>query len=170
MPADQRPGGFVHGLGIERWLHAPGAAALQSQGGPPVDDAIAIVPGGGAVSGVEIVRGALDLENRDRTGNEMRVQPFAEPKRIPVALKVDVRDLAHRMYARIGAAGAVHAGALAAKGEKRVFQHFLDRDAVRLPLPADKRAAVVFESELIARHAVRGGRRGAQPRRWETPF
>ena len=156
MPADQRPGGFVHGLGIERWLHAPGAAALQSQGGPPVDDAIAIVPGGGAVSGVEIVRGALDLENRDRTGNEMRVQPFAEPKRIPVALKVDVRDLAHRMYARIGAAGPVHAGALAAKGEKRVFQHFLDRDAVRLPLPADKRAAVVFESELVARHAVRG--------------
>ncbi len=73
------------------------------------------------------------------------------------------------MHAGIGAAGSVHAGALAAKGEERVFQRFLDRDAVRLPLPANERAAVVFESEFVARHAVKEAG-GTRQRRWETSF
>ena len=54
--------------------------------------------------------------------------------------KIEMRDLAQRMDAGVGAAGALHGRALAAEGEYGVFERGLDRRAVGLALPADERA------------------------------
>ena len=84
---------------------------------------------------------------------KQRVEPLAEPERIPVALKVDMRDLAQRMHAGVGAPRAMRGRALSRHGEERALERLLDRKAVLLPLPADERRAVIFERELVARHS-----------------
>ena len=82
----------------------------------------------------------------------MGVQPLGEPERRPVAREIDMRDLPGRMDAGVGPPGAVRERPLAGHGEDRPFQRLLHRDAVRLPLPADERRAVIFEREFEARH------------------
>ena len=44
---------------------------------------------------------------------EQRVEPLAEPERLPCALEVDMRDLAQRMHAGVGAPRAMGDRALA---------------------------------------------------------
>ena len=112
---------------------------------------------------VEIVAHALDAENRDGMGMKERIEPLAEPERLPVALEIDMRDLAQRMHASVGAPRAMRDRTLAVMASDRALQRLLDRKAVPLPLPADERRAVIFERELKARHAAlwRRSRRGA---------
>ncbi len=159
MPADEGLGGLVHRPGVERRLHPPGAAAVERERRAAVDDAVKIMAGAGAAPGVETGIGGLGLENRDRMGMKQRVQPLAETEWIPCALKVDMRDLAQRMHAGVGAPGAMGGRALARHGEKRVLQRLLDRKAILLALPADERRAVIFEGELETRHrrSIRAG-------------
>ena len=83
---------------------------------------------------------------------EQRVEALAKPERVPIALEVDMRDLAQSVHARVGAPGAMGGRALRGHGEERALQRLLDRKAVLLPLPADERRAVIFEDELEARH------------------
>ncbi len=60
-----------------------------------------------AVARVEIVGHALGADNRHGMGMKQRIEPFAEPERGPVALKVDMRDLAQRMHAGVRASRAM---------------------------------------------------------------
>ena len=78
-------------------------------------------------------------------GTKQRVEPFAEPKWGPVALKVDMRDLTQRMHACVRAPRAMGRHARAGHRDERAFQSFLNREAVLLPLPADERRPVIFE-------------------------
>ena len=112
---------------------------------------------------VEIGAHALGADNRHGMGMNERVEPLAEPERLPVALEVDMRDLSSRVHAGVRAPRAMGGYALAGHGEYGVFENFLDREAVLLPLPADKRRAVIFEDELKTRHSEPGptSRRGA---------
>ncbi len=57
-------------------------------------------------------------------------------------------DLAERMDAGIGPAGAVHRDRRPFKARERVFQQALDGYALSLPLPADETRAVVTDREL----------------------
>ena len=164
--ADQRLRGVVHRRGVEARLHPPGAAAIERERRAAVDDAIEIVAGAGAASGVEIGVHALGLENRDRMGMKQRVETLAEAERLPCAFKVDMRDLAQRMHAGVGAPRAVGDRALGGHREQRVLERLLDRKAVLLPLPADEWRAVIFEDEPEARHpgCLRAGQtRGKAP-------
>ena len=131
-----------------------------------IDDAIEIVAGGRAVPRVEIGAHALGAEHRHGMGMKQRVEPLAEPERVPVALKVDMRDLAPRMHAGVGAPGAMGGRARAGHREHGALQHLLNRKAVLLPLPADERRAVIFEDKLKARHSKPGRTRGGERRRW----
>ncbi len=110
--------------------------------------------GAGAAARVEVVGDALDLQHRDRMGNEPGVQALAEPKGRPVARKIDMRDLARRMDPRVGAPRSVRGRAIAGHGEDRALERLLHRDTVVLALPADEGRAVVFEDELETRHAA----------------
>ena len=82
-----------------------------------------------------------------------RIEAFAEPERRPVALKLDMRDLAQGVDASVRAPRAMRGRLLSRHGEDRALQRLLDRKAVPLPLPADERRAVIFKRELEARHA-----------------
>src|SRR3546814_16694403 len=75
-----------------------------------------------------------------------------------------MRDLAARMDPGIGPSRCVDHRLLASDSLERLLDRLLDRWAVRLPLPAHERAAVIFDGEAVARHAtgVPGG--SAQPR------
>ena len=66
---------------------------------------------------VEIGGHALGAEHRHRMGLNERVEPLAETERGPVALKVDMRDLAPRMHAGVRAPGAMSGHARAGHRE-----------------------------------------------------
>ena len=63
-------------------------------------------------------------------------------------------DLAERMHAGIGAAGAARDHVLAGERLDGFGQAPLHRDAVLLHLPADEGRAVIFECELVAGHRL----------------
>ena len=69
-----------------------------------------------------------------------------------LARQVEMRRLAQRMNAGIGAAGAMHDDRLAAEALDRLFEDLLHREPVRLALPADEAGAVIFERQLVAGH------------------
>ena len=83
-----------------------------------------------------------------------RVEPLAQAERRPVALKVDMRDLAQRVDAGVRPPRAVGGRVFARHGEEGALERLLDREAVLLPLPADERRAVIFEDQLKARHSA----------------
>ena len=76
-----------------------------------------------------------------------------------------MRDLGQRMHPGIGAPGAEHGDASRRRTGDRGFQRLLDRQPVRLALPADEAGAAIFDRQLVAGHGstVPGG--SAKPRR-----
>ena len=97
------------GLGVERLADAPGAAALERQIGAAVDDEIEIVPLHRREARVEIVRHPLGRDHRHRMRPQMRGERVAHGVGVPFLREIDMRDLAERMHAGIGAAGAADA-------------------------------------------------------------
>ena len=91
---------------------------------------------------------------------QMRVDGVAQPVLAPDAREVDMSDLPQRMHAGVGAAGAMHDAARAVDGENRLLQPLLHRHAIGLPLPADKRPAVIFDRQGVAGHWRAGSRFG----------
>src|ERR1700733_4707998 len=89
VPAEKHERSRVHGLGIEAWLHPPGASALDGQRGAAIDDAIEIMAGACAAPGVEIRAHALGADDGHGMGMKQRVEALAEPERLPVALKAE---------------------------------------------------------------------------------
>ena len=83
----------------------------------------------------------------------MRVERIAHRLGIGLLRQIDMRHLAERMHAGIGAAGALHVRALAAERLDRRRKHTLYGDSGCLDLPTGKRRAVIFDQELVARHA-----------------
>ena len=86
----------------------------------------------------------------------MRVERVAHGVGVPVLGQIDMGDLPARVHAGIGAAGALHVRAFARQRRDRRRQHALHGRLVGLHLPAGKGRAVIFDSELIARHFVSG--------------
>ena len=56
---------------------------------------------------VELGAHSLGGDNRHGMGMNERIEPLAQAKRIPVALKVDMRDLAQSMHAGVRAPRAM---------------------------------------------------------------
>ncbi len=92
----------------------------------------------------------------------MMIQRVAHLAGLEVLFQVEMRHLAQRMDAGIGAARAGDGDALAGKFFDRVFQRALHRGAIVLALPADKRPAVIFQGQAIARIRKSACRAAAQ--------
>ena len=75
----------------------------------------------------------------------MRVNSVAQAILPPDAGEVNMSHLPQRMHAGVGAPGAMHDAARAIDGEDRLLQPLLHRHAIGLPLPTDKRPAVIFD-------------------------
>src|SRR5258708_9716617 len=96
-----------------------------------------------AVTRVEIVGRALGADDRHGMGTKQRIEPFTEPERSPVALKVDMGDLTPSMHAGVRAPRAMGGHALSRHRQQGAFQSFLNPEPVFLPLPANELRAVI---------------------------
>ena len=82
-----------------------------------------------------------------------------------------MRDLAERMHAGIGAAGALNPHLLAANALIAVIDRALHGRRVVLDLPAGKRRAVIFDDEFVAGHQPsRAGGLSGVPRKKSAAF
>ncbi len=127
MLADEALRGLMHGRGIERARHAPGVAQIDRQIGAAIDDAIEIMALHRRGAGIEILAGALGGQNRDRMRPQVRIQRVAHGVGVPVLGEIDMGDLAARVHAGIGAAGALHQCFLARQRLDRRRQRALAR-------------------------------------------
>ena len=75
--------------------------------GAAIDDAIEIMALLRREARVEVVRHLLGRDHRDRMRTQMRVDGIAHRVGVPVLGEIDMRDLAERMHAGVGAPGAV---------------------------------------------------------------
>ena len=144
--------GSVHGGDIKRARHPPGTAGIERQIGPAVDDAIEVMTLHRRRPGVEVVRNAFGCKDGNGMRAQMRIERVAHGIRVPILGEIDMRHLAARVHAGIGASGALHQRALAGKGCHRGGKHALHSRLRGLDLPAGKRRAVVFDGQLVARH------------------
>src|SRR5689334_3563571 len=83
---------------------------------------------------------------------QMRVERVAHGVDVPRLGKIDMSDLRTRMHTGIGTTGALQQHLFATEGFDGGGQCALHGFLVGLDLPAGKRRAVIFDSELVARH------------------
>src|SRR5262245_37826919 len=83
----------------------------------------------------------------------MCVERIAHCVEVPIPGEIDMGDLAAGVNAGVGAPGALHQSFLACERFNRGSQHALYSQLIGLNLPPCKWSAIVFERELIARHA-----------------
>ena len=130
--ADEPLGGGVHRVGVEPARHPPGAAAVDREIGPPVGDAIEIMPPHRRAARVEIRRDFFRRQDRYRMRAQMRVERVADGVGLALAGKIEMRDLAERVHARVGAAGALHHHLLAGEQLDRRHDRALHRGRIVL--------------------------------------
>ncbi len=106
----------------------------------------------GREPGVEILIDPSRRRHGDRMRAQMRVEGAGEPERGPVAREVDMRDLAGRVDAGVGAPGAGDEGGRRVDAGGGGLERALDARAVGLALPAAERTAVIFEAKGVAGH------------------
>ena len=93
-----------------------------------------------------------DVEHADVLG-QLRVQRARQPSSARMREgDRGARDLAERVNAGIGAAGAMNRDRRPLESRERVFEQPLDRFAFGLTLPADEPRAVVREGEFQGAH------------------
>ncbi len=152
MRADEALRGAVHRDRVERPRDVPDVTALEHRRRAPHEDTIAIVPADRRMARVESVGDRLGKEDRHRLWPKMRVEPVAQLVARPFALKIEMRDLAERVHAGVGAPGAAERRRFAGQTVERLLDRLLHRAPVRLALPADERSAVILDGQLEARH------------------
>src|SRR4029079_10316372 len=99
---------LVHRGVIEGPRNSPTAVELERQIRAAIKNAIEVMPLHRRGAGVEVVAHALGRQHRDRMRPQLRVERVANGVGFPVAAQIDMRDLATRVYAGIGAAGALY--------------------------------------------------------------
>ena len=85
----------------------------------------------------------------------MVVQCLHQSKRIPIAGQVDMGHLPCRMHPGVGPTRTLDPGRIRLQAPDRRLDNTLYRRTVGLTLPADERAAVIFQCQFEAWH---GGR------------
>src|SRR4029077_9225090 len=120
--------------------------------GPPIDDAIAIVPPQRGKPRVESLRHGLRREHSNGMWPQVCVDGIAHRVRVPGLREIDMSHLAERMDAGIGPPGPLDGCRLATKGGYCRGQQSLNSQTGILHLPADERRSVILNDELIAGH------------------
>src|ERR1700687_398393 len=142
----------MHRFGIERARHAPSAILVECKVGAAVDDAIKVMPFDGGEPGVEVRRRAFRGQHHDRLRAQVEIDGVAHGLSFTVLGEIDMRDLAQSVHAGVGPSGGADYNPLGGEGRNRIGEDGLHLDAVVLRLPANKKRAVIFDRELIARH------------------
>ncbi len=145
FPLD-KTGGPAHPVQIQGRPQMP--AALEVQGGahPPVQEAVLVGLGLGAIAGVEIFGGLCGLQNDDVPGEET-VQALPKGGQRQSRPGPEMRHLPQGMHPGISPARAVQANFPADEPGQAGFHNFLNRQGIALPLPAVIAGAVVFQGQ-----------------------
>jgi hypothetical protein len=117
----------------------------------------------GGEAGVEVIGDFSDAGNGDGQGAQVGVNGTGKATRIPVTVKIAVRNLTRGMHACIGAASALNgmiAGLQFAKGSLHSGLH--GGLAAGLALPAIEGATMIVDCQGITRH-MQGLADGAWP-------
>ncbi len=159
--ADQAPCRCPHQIDIEIVAERPAPASQKRRTrGRPRSHPVCVPPGHRVVPRVEVQRDLFDRRHPD-VGGEDRIQGPLERARIPPARQHRGRDLARRMHARVGPAGAQHARGARGQLLERLLQLALHRACIRLRLPAVEPGTIVMKREFeSAIRRVRGGAHG----------
>ena len=152
--SDQDRSRLCHCRLIERHRHMPDLAAVEGGRRAAIEDAVAIAPPGRREAGVKAWCRKLDHGHDDGMRLEVEVERAAHLFGGLFVGEVEVRHLATRMHAGIGAPGAPDVHALSRKSEDRILEGGLDRRAGVLALPADERAAVILDADPVTRHRI----------------
>ena len=102
--------------------------------------------------GVKVVRRAARLEHHDRQGAQVGVERARDALGWRPPAEIEVDDLPARMDTGIGPARRHRLDGLTAERTDRALQLRLDRAPIRLALPADEAATVIFEEQPVAGH------------------
>ena len=100
---------------------------------------------------MEIIAGSIDRQDRDRMRPDVEIQRATNLLGGKRLRQIDVGYLAQGVDAGIGPAGPLDEDLHPGHPFQRRLQHFLDRQAIGLALPADQAGAVIFEGEFVAR-------------------
>ncbi len=163
MLANQVVGGSLHGMGIKAVADLPDEATVMGDGRTAGDETEQIVARAGGKAGVEIIGHAGDGGDGDGMRAQMGVDGTGEAERIPITVKIAVRDLARGMHAGIGAASTLHdmiAGLQAGQG--RLHGGLYGGLAAGLALPAIEAATIIVDFQGKARH-MQGLADGCRP-------
>ena len=101
---------------------------------------------------MEAIRRHGRFDDGDGVIAQVGLDGRAQPLTLPMALKVEMRHLAFGVHAAIGAPGPEHGNLLGGDGKQGCLDGSLHRGPVRLALPADVGAPVIFDGQAIARH------------------
>ena len=107
------------------------------------------------MTSVERVGHGFGENRRDGMRAHVGVDGLAEQIATPDTRQLRMGDLRRGVDARIGASGPLDLDRATGDGAERGLDDLLNGETVRLALPADEGGAVVFESELVARHQSR---------------
>ena len=138
----------VHRRGVERLAAMPGPVALEGERRAPVDDAVEIAPPlapRSARRNHPRPRSAARIATRSSISVRWALRASRTASGRQALREAHDGDLAGRMHAGIGAAGALDAQVLAAKGGDRLLDRLLHGTAIGLPLPADIGRAVILD-------------------------
>ena len=98
------------------------------------------------------------------SGRSLALVPSASRCGVIGLCDIDMRGHRQRMHARIGPPGGVERHLLMRDRPDRLLDRLLHRGAVRLPLPAHERPAVIFDGQAEAGHASFAPAGMAKPR------
>lgn len=146
MLTDQRPGGLLHGCGVQRFPGPADTTMQQSGTGWARQDHIPITACGSTETSIEIRRhrahpGDRDIVRQIRGGAE---QPAVQ---IPLHLGIEMHDLPRRVDAGIGSTCAGDGDWMIGNPGQRPLQGFLHRHRMPLGLPAGITTTVILNTE-----------------------
>ena len=147
VSAEQRLCGEPHRLDIQPACHMPHVALIERRHERPLHDSIFVGFGNGAEPGVEVRRGVLD-GHHPHVDRENRIEGPLQRGATVLRPRAHTRDLPQRVHTRIRPPGAMNAERFTLEGEERLFEQSLNRDSLRLTLPADVVRAVVLDGQL----------------------
>ena len=147
MPSDKPVRCFLHQARFQRVAVMPDPSVVEGRWLPARQNAVEIVASGGGKPGMRLVRHLARVADRDRMPRCERVHRRHHPVGVEFVRDIQMRHLAGGMNARIRAARPVDRTGAAGQLGRGVLEDLLHRQPVILALPANERAAVIFDGD-----------------------
>ena len=168
MPAFQQGAGRLHRAEIDRLRQVPGVAQFQGMRHLSGRQPVAVDLPACIETRVKPLGNFLDAQHADSRW-QIGVERAQQRVRAYRVRQPHARDLAERMHAGVGTAGAVNGYGAPFEGLQRRLDQRLNRLRAGLPLPSGIAGAVVRQGQLERPHTVTAVRAWGRPTRARRP-